>query len=400
MNEMQRVFKRAPGLKLPAIATQWNIWDRAARGLAQLRLSAISIRTMFTIFVLAPTLAAAIYYGPTASKRYVSEAEYIVRGVTSHHASGLDAILSSFGISRAADDTSAIQNFMQSRDAIRQLAERLPLRDIYSRPEADFLSRFKRFLRKDTFESLFEYTKNFITVTQDPTKGITTLKVVTFRPEDSQAIAKTLLHLAEEMVNRMNDRAQADSNRNAREEVNRAEEKIGQAQSELTAFRNRELLVDPVTFSGTVLGGMSRLSLDLAQTSTQINEALSNSPANPSIPALRARATALEQRITIERKKMAGDDRALAGKVATYEHLTLMRDLAEKNFAAALSSLESSRQEARRQQIYIEEIVYPNLPDDDTEPRRLRSILAVFVLSFAVFSMIWILTVGAKDHAQ
>lgn len=97
---------------------------------------------------------------------------------------------------------------------------------------------------------------------------------------------------------------------------------------------------------------------------------------------------------------MAGYDRALAGKVATYEHLTLMRDLAEKNFAAALSSLESSRQEARRQQIYIEEIVYPNLPDDDTEPRRLRSILAVFVLSFAVFSMIWILTVGAKDHAQ
>jgi capsular polysaccharide transport system permease protein len=109
---------------------------------------------------------------------------------------------------------------------------------------------------------------------------------------------------------------------------------------------------------------------------------------------------ALEQRIALERKKLAGDDSALAGKVAVYENFTLLRDLAERGFAAALTALESARQEASRQQIYIEEMVKPNLPDDDTEPRRLRSILTVFALSFAIFSVTWILTVGAKDHAQ
>jgi capsular polysaccharide transport system permease protein len=355
---------------------------------------------MFAIIVLLPTLIAAIYYGAIASKRYVSEAEYIVRGVTSSRATGLTAILTSFGISRAADDTSAIQNFMGSRDCIRQLTERLPMREIYSRPDADFFSRFRRFLRRDTFENFYDYTQHFISVVQDPTKGITTLKVVSFRPEDSKAIAETMLALAEEMVNKMNDRAQNDTVRNARTEVALAEQKVSQAQADLTAFRNKELLVDPLNYSSTVLGGISKLSFELAQVSTQIKEALINSPSNPSIPSLRARTAALEQRIALERKKLAGDDSALAGKVAAYENFTLMRDLAERSFASALTALESARQEASRQQIYIEEMVKPDLPDDDTEPRRLRLILTVFVLSFAIFSMVWILTVGAKDHAQ
>jgi capsular polysaccharide transport system permease protein len=45
-------------------------------------------------------------------------------------------------------------------------------------------------------------------------------------------------------------------------------------------------------------------------------------------------------------------------------------------------------------------MVNPNLPDEHTKPERLRLILTAFVLSFAVFSMIWIVSVGAKDHAQ
>src|SRR6516165_1526578 len=374
MNEIPRAFRRTSGFALPGVSVPPNWRERALRHLRRLHQRMRSVRAMFCIVVLVPTSIATIYYGVIASKRYVSEAEYIVRGVNTHHAGGLDAICA--------------------------LNERLPLRDIYARPEADYFARFKPFWRKDTFESLYEYTQHFITINQDPTKGITTLRVVTFRPEDSKAIAATLLTLAEEMVNRMNDRAQADAIRNARDEVTLAEEKISQAQAELTAFRNREMLVDPVAFSSTMLGGVSKLSLDLAQTSTEIKETLHNSPANPGLPALRARAAALQQRIEIERKKMAGDDTALAGKVAAYEHLTLMRDLADKSFAAALTALEGARQEARRQQIYIEEMVRPNLPDEDTEPKRFRSILTVFVLSFAVFSMIWILTVGAKDHAQ
>lgn len=398
MNEMLQTYRAgtAPKHLTPPAGARAAFPAR----LAEWRAKLFSVRNMFLTIVIAPTVAAIVYYGAIASKRYVSQAEYIVRGVTSSRSSGLSAILTSFGISRAADDTSAIQNFMQSRDCILQLMKRLPLREIYSRPDTDFFSRFLRFGRKDTFESLYKYTQYYISVVQDQTKGITILKVEAFRPQDAKEIADAMLSLAEEMVNRLNDRAQLDTVRHAQSEVALAQQKLSQAQADLTSFRNEAMLVDPLNFSSTVLGGISKLSLELAQTSTEIKESLQNSPANPSIPSLRAYAAALEQRIALERAKLAGDDTALAGKVASYENLTLQRDLAEKTFASALNVLEQARQEATRQQIYIEEMVEPNLPDDDTEPRRLRMISTVFVMGFGIFAMGWILTVGAKDHAQ
>ena len=97
---------------------------------------------------------------------------------------------------------------------------------------------------------------------------------------------------------------------------------------------------------------------------------------------------------------MAGGDDSLANKIATYEQLALRRDLADKALAASMNALDTARQEARRQHIYVEEVVAPNLPDESTEPRRFRSILTVLVFGFAIFAVIWIVSVGAGEHAQ
>lgn len=374
--------------------------ERAESYLAALRRRSSAIRMLFGIIVILPTAAGAIYYGGIASKRYVSEAQYHVRGVTNHQSTGLSALLSTFGISRAADDTFAIQNFMQSRDAVRLLEERLPLRAMFSRAGADFIARFPHFWRGGSFEMLYEYFQQRVTASQDQTTGVSTLRIVSFSPEDSRAIAAALLRLGEEMVNRMNERAERDMVGNARTEAGRAEAQVVAAQADLTAFRNHELLIDPWQTSVAMLDTITKLSSDLAQTSIQIGETVSGSPSSPAIQSLRARATALQQGITAEQGKMAGNDSALAGKVSTYERLTLLRDLADKSFAGALNALDVARQEVRRQKIYIETIVEPNLPDEDTEPQRARSVLTVFVMSFAVFAMGWILLAGAKEHTQ
>jgi capsular polysaccharide transport system permease protein len=209
-----------------------------------------------------------------------------------------------------------------------------------------------------------------------------------------------LVHLGEEMVNRMNGRAERDTVENARAEVGRAEAKVIATQADLTAFRNQELLIDPSQNSIALLGTISRLSGALADTSIQIGATASGAPSNPGIQSLQAHASALRQGIANERGKMAGNESALAGKVSAYERLTLLRDLADKSLANAIGALDAARQEARRQKIYIETIVEPHLPDEDTEPQRARSVLTVFVMSFAVFAMGWILAAGAKEHAQ
>jgi capsular polysaccharide transport system permease protein len=351
----------------------------------------------------APTVVATLYYSGLASDRYVSEANFIVRGMSSHRATGLDMLIQTFGISRAVDDTNGVQQYMLSRDAVRALESRLPLREMFSNRRGDYFARFPYFwqiFQRDSFERLFDYYLDHVSVIQEPSKGITTLKVVSFDARDSQKIAQTLLRLAEEIVNRMNERAQSDAVRYARADVELAEKRLIKAQLDLTSFRNRELLIDPSKNSASVLETITNLSTELTHTVALVEETAMTAPGSPAISVWRAKTVALQNQIAKEREKLAGRESALAPKVADYERLSLARELAEKGLSGATASLEAARQEARRQQIYVEEIVPPNLADESTEPRRLRSVATVLVLTLSVAAILWILTVGAKEHSN
>ncbi len=359
----------------------------------------LATRMLFFLIVVCPTLGVSVYYTFFAAKEYVSEAEYIVRGVSSRHASGLDSLFSTFGISRTADDTYAIQDYLRSRNVIAEVSKSVPLRTIFSRPEADALARFPHPWRGNSEEMLYEYFRKAVMVQQD-SKGISTLHIVAFRAADARDLARALLTAAEQMVNTMNDRAQRDTLRNLRDDVRRAEEGVITAQSQLTAFRNREALVDPHEFSVKILQTIGDLTTTLAQTRSEIAETEKVSPLSPRLGSLRAKAAALSSGIDEQRGKLGGSSAGVATKVSLYDRLSLARDLADKRLTSDLAALEIGRQEARRQQIYIEEIASPNLPDQALEPQRSRAVLATAVMSFAVFCMIWLLLAGAKEHAQ
>ncbi len=379
-------------------------WPRSLlAGLPGIQIRARIIRHLAIALLAAPTFVAVVYYSVLASDRYVSEANFIVRGMSSHRATGLDMLFQTFGISRAVDDTNAVQQYMLSRDAVRALESRLPLREMFSNRRGDYFARFPYFwqiFQRVSFERLFDYYLDHVSVIQEPSKGITTLKVVSFDAGDSRKIAQTLLRLAEEIVNRMNERAQSDAVRYARADVELAEKKLIKAQLDLATFRNKELLIDPSKNSASVLETITNLSTELSHTVALVEETAKTAPDNPAISVWRAKTVALQNQIAKEREKLAGRDGALAPKVADYERLSLARELAEKGLGGATASLEAARQEARRQQIYVVEIVPPNLADESTEPRRLRSVATVLILTLSVAAIVWILTVGAKEHSN
>jgi capsular polysaccharide transport system permease protein len=374
--------------------------DVMERYLARDRQRAGLVRWAFLVCVVLPTALASVYYGLWAADRYVSEARFVVRGVSSARTSGLDLFFRTFGISRAVDDTNVVQNYMLSRDAVRALDQELPLRQIFGRPEADRPARYPYFWRGDSFEALYDYYLRRVSVVQDPAKGITALRVTTFRPEDSLRLAQALTRLAEAMVNRMNQRAETDAVSAAESEVNLAQDRLIAAETALTDFRNRELVVDPSKNSASVVETITSLSKDLADAMAQIQQLTTTSPANPAIREWQAKADALKTQISAERAQLGGTSSALAAQVSSYERLTLIRDLAEKSLTGAEVSLEAAREEARRQQVYIEEIVRPNLADKSTQPERLRRVATVFILCFGSFAMIWILFIGAREHGH
>ena len=387
----QRFISQGPqGLR---VAPPQRLWRRAAAYVAD-------ARVRFAALVVAPTLVAAVYYGLIATSQFVSHTEYIVRGVDEHRASGVAALLSTFGVSRAADEISAIESFLKSREVLQKINARLDLRAVYGVPSADWLSRFPRFWERSSFEALYAYTRAFVAVNKDGATGVTSLDVAAFDAPSAKAIAEAMLASADDMANSLNARAQADMVDSSKEELGEAREDVVKSQSDITAFRNSALLVDPLAFAGAMLTDIGALSLDRARTQAQIAESERLSPNAPALDSLKASAEALDRRVEEERGKLAGDNSALAGKVANYERLTLLLDLAQKRYGAALASLQNAETEAQRKRIYIEKIVSPNLPDEPTRPERFRAIVSVSVVGFLAFSILWILSVGSKDHAQ
>ena len=358
------------------------------------------IRSLFIALVVAPTLCAGLYFGLWAAPRYVSEAQFLVTKASAEKSGGLDAVLKSIGVSQQVDDTSVVAGYLLSRDAVRSIESQLPLRQIFSRAESDLLSRFPKIWRNDSFESLFDYFLDRIDVFQDPKTGLSVLTVQTFRPDDSQLLAKALLKLAEKAVNDLNRRTEADMLNFAWGELGHAQQKLVDAQQALTDFRSQELLVDPTKSSSAALDTISKLARERIQIVAQRQQVLNSTPQSPAAQSLSLRADALQTQIDQERAKLAGGAGSLAPIVSTYERLALLRDLAEKDVAAAEGGLEAARQEAQRQHLYIQMPVEPNLSDESTEPRRLLGIARIFVTGFAVFAFVWILMVGASEHAH
>jgi len=95
------------------------------------------------LLVLLPTALASIYFGLIASDQFVVEVRFAVR--SSNGAQSGDA-LSLFGAipnaSSTVTDSYIVIDYLQSRELVDKLNERIGLRKIYARPEVDYLSRF------------------------------------------------------------------------------------------------------------------------------------------------------------------------------------------------------------------------------------------------------------------
>jgi capsular polysaccharide transport system permease protein len=346
-----------------------------------------------------PTLVAGVYYFAIASDLYLSEAKFIVRSPKQVQTSTLGALLQTTGLGRAADDTAAVQDFILSRDAVRRLERQDDLRAILGRPEGDLVARFPGILARTDFEALFRRYEYFVSVETDTSTGVTSLDVKAFRPEDARKIASALLTYSEQLINELNDRSRRDAVDTAEREVDRAQEQIAHIQSELTTYRVQQKMLDPKTTSAGVLELIGQMNATLATARTHLAELLKDSPNSPQIPLVKTRIASLEQLIAEERTKLSGENNSVVTALTEYERLTLERELAEKALASAFTSLEAARLEAQRQQLYLEPIAQPNLPDYPLYPKRVASFTMVLVSCLVVYGIVWLLVVSAREHA-
>jgi capsular polysaccharide transport system permease protein len=104
---------------------------------------AAGLGVLFHVCVTAPTLLATLYFGLFASNVYISESRFIVRSPSKPEASGMGVLLKTVGFSSGSgDEVFAANDYLASRDAMRELNRNEAVERAYGPGHASWIDRF------------------------------------------------------------------------------------------------------------------------------------------------------------------------------------------------------------------------------------------------------------------
>lgn len=355
---------------------------------------------LFLFTVVLPTLVSMIYFGFLASDVYLSESRFVVRSPDKPQRSGLGILLDTAGFASAGEEVQAAKGFIESRDGLRALNSDNYARAAWAKESISIFNRFNPLGISGSFEDLFDYYQKKVSVEFDAQTGITTLSVRAFSPKEALNMNERLLVQAESLVNQLNERGRGDLITYAEREVAEAQDQASSAAFALAKYRNTRGVIDPERQATVQLQMISKLQDELIGARMQLLQLNSVVADNPQIPMLRVRIRGLERAIEEQLGQVAGAEGSLSEAAAQYQELQLRREFADRQLGIALASLQEARNEARRQQAYLERVAQPSLPDDATEPRRIRGILATLIVGLVAWGILTMLLAGVREHRQ
>lgn len=360
-----------------------------------------NISKLFLWVVIVPTTLAILYFGFIASPVYISESRFVIYSPNQQQtgSSALAGLLSAFGGSNSTSAAQMVRSYIDSWSAMTALNRAYDLRKIYGNDRIDIFDRFGGIFHP--FHSdvkLFKYYRSMVSDNLDTATGISKLSVRAYTARDAQKMNAFLLGKSQKIVNLLNEQARQKAVEYAQRNVEHAERKLSNATLALARYRNAHGVFSPPDQSNLELNLIAKLEDKLISQKARLEALTSRAPNNPQIPVLRSGIKGLKQEIAAEKAKVTGPQTSLASKDIEYEHLTINQLLAQKLLEAAFTSLQQARVTAQKQELYLETISRPNLPDAAQDPKRLQDILATLIISLMVWGTLFIVIGGIKEH--
>jgi capsular polysaccharide transport system permease protein len=363
----------------------------------------------FLLCVVLPTFCYFFYGLFIASHEYVAEARLTVRasqeqkqGGAGGGAGGLDigSLISRVtgGSKSTVQDAYIVVNYVTSRAIVADLGGRDYLEKIYSRGDADFVSRLGK---GEDIEDLWRYWKSKVKVNLDTMSGIVTLQAQAFRPDDATRIAQDVVALSEKLVNQISQRSRSDSLEHAEAEVKFTGQKLARARQQLLQFRNANVLIDPITKAksiGEMIGKLKLERLELDNNLQSMSGVLAAD--SPSQRLQRTRVETLDKQIASLQQKLTdvkGDD-TVSSQIATFENLELEEKFTERMYTIAQAAYEKARQEREKQLLYLVVVVHPTMPESATYPQVPLTTSLVFSTLLVSWGIVALLTAAIKDQ--
>lgn len=328
--------------------------------------------TSFIGLVILPVALATVYLWTRAADQYASTVAFsVIKQEMSSPIEVFGGIADFAGV--GVSDSDILYEFIGSQEMVATLDGRLGLVEIFSKPADDPAFGYDP---SGTIEDLHEFWERMVRVTYDDGTGLIEVRVLAFAPEDARAIATGIFEESTRLVDELSAIAQDDTTEFARQEVERAVERLKSARERLTAFRSETQIVDPSADLQGQMGLLSTLESQLAEamiSADLLRESTRDS--DPRIQQAERRIAVIETRIGEERRKLGvGHKGGTGGDYATllseYERLAVDREFAEQSYTAALATYDQALAEARRKSRYLAAYIKPTLAQASKFPRR------------------------------
>ena len=335
------------------------------------RLFTLGLAASFVAIVLLPMLVVGLYYGLLASDQYSTEARFSLRTGEPGVADMLGGLTGAGG-SQQTQDSEIITNYARSRTIVEALQNEIDLKQIFSRDDIDYFSRFKK---DKPIEAFVRYWRKRVDAHYEKASGIIIFEVRAFRPEDSFLLIEKIIDRCEKLVNDLSQRSRRDALKQAEAELHRAEGQLKSATAEMREAQNSQGVLDATMEAQAINKVVMMLRMDLAKAQQQIaGQGESVSSDAPQVRVLNSRVQILEDQIRkydaqIADKNQGGESLADRKRALDLKQTDLA--VAMQRYVMASVAFENARLDLETQKVYLAPFVRPMLATRATYPKRL-----------------------------
>jgi capsular polysaccharide transport system permease protein len=346
------------------------------------------LMTRLAFFVMLPTFLAGLYYYKVATPLFATKSEFNITQADSQGSAGLGGLFQGTGLASQQDSTT-VQSFLQSRDAMLRLDGELDFKDHWSQDNIDPIQRLEN---DSSNEAAYRVYKKRIKIGYDPTEGILKMEVIAADPETSQAFSERLIQYAEERVDSLTQKLRTDQMKGAFESFADAEAKVLAAQQRVLELQEQRGVIDPIGEAGGLMSQIVQFETQLRQKQLELDGLLANSqPNRAKVNGVRGDIGRLTNLVGDLRGSMTtGADGSASLATITGELRIAEADLATRQLLLqqAAGQVETARIEANRQTRYVTIGVRPVAPDEATYPRAFENTALAFVVFAGIYLML------------
>jgi capsular polysaccharide transport system permease protein len=350
-----------------------------------------------------PWLVAAVYLFVFAADRYVSESVVVVRqeGTAMAIPGGLDALSAMFGTTTASSqDQYMLEAHILSIDMLRQVDEKLHLRQAYSSPQLDFIFRLDDDASQEAF---LDYYRNRIEVTVEDGSGLLTIRTQGFTPEIAQAVNQEVVKISERFINESSHRLARDQMSFAESELENVRARLDDVRDRLLEFQEAHRILDPTAQAAANTGLTAQLQALQARHQAELKGLLAylNEDA-PQVQALEAQISGIRQQLQAERLGSVTNENGVSLNVLAgrYQELLAELEFVSDAYRGALTALETARIESTRKLKSLVLVESPALPESPEYPRRSYTLLALLMGLTLLYGIGRLIVATIEDHME